>query len=223
MPATPGLTAATQLGVAGVTWEWGRRATDDGDFWTEHSDSVGWRRCRNSPKFDLNKVCPMLVTPKQFGCGLMAVGATLVLSVASAAEPVGAVARIQGSALINQGERYVPASEGMPVKEGDRMFATEGSSAVIRFNDGCQYTLDDTQILTIGATSTCTAGGVVATYPISPIPAAVPAGAGAGLVFAGVAGAVIGGAALVANHNNGNGHGGFPGPQGPTPLPPISP
>lgn len=146
----------------------------------------------------------MSMTSKQLGCGVLAMGATLVLSVASAAEPVGAVARIQGSALINQGERYVPAREGMSVKEGDRMIATEGSSAVIKFNDGCQYTLPDTQVLTVGATSTCAAGGVVASYPVSPMPAAAPGALSPLLGFAAASAAVIGGAAIVANQSNGN-------------------
>jgi hypothetical protein len=165
----------------------------------------------------------MLATSKQLGRGLLAAGATLVLSVASAAEPVGAVARIQGAALINQGERYVPAQEGIPVREGDRMIATQGSSAVIRFNDGCQYTLDDTQVLTIGAMSTCAAGGVVESYSASPIPAQAFGGVAPGIVVAGVAALVIGGAAIVANQNSGGGPNGSPGVQGPAPLPPISP
>jgi len=96
------------------------------------------------------------------------------------------VARIQGTALINQGERYVSAHKGMAVKVGDRLIVTEGSSAVIKFKDGCEYTLDDAQVLTVGPTSTCAGGGVAARYPVNPNPAVAPAAGGAfGGLFAG--------------------------------------
>jgi hypothetical protein len=159
----------------------------------------------------------MMAIPRQLGCGLLAAGATLMLSVASAAEPVGTVARISGAALINQGERYEPAKEGMAIKEGDRMMATEGSSAVIKFKDGCEYTLTDTQVLTVGATSTCRAGGAVA--------AAAPSGLNPGLAFAGAAALVVGGVALVANQNSNNNDGprAAPGPPLITQPTPLSP
>jgi len=124
---------------------------------------------------------------------LLAVWATLVLSSASVAEPVGSVVRIQDSALINQSETYVPAREGMSVKEEDRLIAEQGSSAVIQFTDECQYTLADTRVLAAGATSTGAASGVVASYPPNPHSAAVGAGgaATAGLIAAGVLGTVV--------------------------------
>jgi hypothetical protein len=135
----------------------------------------------------------MLLGRKSVTTAMLAVMATTAFSFASAAEPVGAVARIQGTALISQGEAYVAAREGMPVREGDRMIATEGSSAIIKFADGCQYTLADTQVLTVGGTSTCAAGGTVASYPVNPHPAAAGAGgaATAGLIAAGVLASVV--------------------------------
>jgi len=133
--------------------------------------------------------------------GLLAAVVTAGFSVASAAEPLGAVARIQGSALINQGESYIPAREGMAIKEGDRMIATEGSSAIIKFNDGCHFTLQDNQVLTIGAKSACAAADTVASYPVNPQAAAAPAAMGTGaLVAAGVAAAAIIGI-VIANNN----------------------
>jgi hypothetical protein len=125
--------------------------------------------------------------------GLLAACATMTLSVASAAEPLGTLARIEGSTLINQGEQYVKAREGMALKEGDRLIATEGSSAVIKFNDGCQFTLTDAQVLTVGPKSTCAGGDTVASYPVNPKPAQAPAvsGATAGLIAAGTLGAVV--------------------------------
>jgi len=115
------------------------------------------------------------------------------------------VARIQGSALINQGEQYVSAREGMAVKEGDRLIATEGSSAVIKFNDGCQYTLADTQVLTVGPASTCASSGAVASVPANPKPAMAVA-ATSGLIFAGSLATVVAvGAATGSSGSNNNG------------------
>lgn len=150
-----------------------------------------------------------MITPRQFGICLLAVAGTLGLSVASAAASIGSVARVQGSALINQGERYVPATEGMPVQERDRMIATEGSTAVIKFNDGCQYTLTDNQVLTVGAASTCAAGSTVASYPVTPTPAAALAGfslfgLGAVASVAIVSAVVIGAGVAIADSNSNN-------------------
>jgi hypothetical protein len=88
--------------------------------------------------------------------------ATLALGfgVASAAEPVGAFARINGVAMVSQGARYVKAHEGMPLYDGDRLLVMDGGSAIIKFADGCRYTVHDNEILTIGATSTCASGAV---------------------------------------------------------------
>jgi hypothetical protein len=121
--------------------------------------------------------------------GLLAACATLTLSVASAAEPLGTLARIEGSTLINQGEQYVKAREGMTIKEGDRLIATEGSSAVIKFNDGCLFTLTDTQVLILGPKSTCAGGDAVASHPVDPKPAQIPAAGGAAAGGAAAAGA----------------------------------
>jgi hypothetical protein len=88
--------------------------------------------------------------------------ATLALGfgVASAAQPVGAFARINGIAMVSQGARYVKAHEGTPLYDGDRLLVMDGGSAIIKFTDGCRYTVHDNEILTIGAASTCASGAV---------------------------------------------------------------
>ena len=81
----------------------------------------------------------------------------------SAAEPVGSLARISGTVLVNQGEQYRTGIEGMALRPGDRIMAMSAGSAVIQFSDGCAYDLDDNEVLTIGQTSTCSADTIAKT------------------------------------------------------------
>jgi hypothetical protein len=80
---------------------------------------------------------------------------TLGFGVVSAAEPVGTLSRIEGTAFVSQGAQYVPGREGMALNEGDRVMVMDGGNAIISFTDGCAYSLADNEVLSLGATSTC--------------------------------------------------------------------
>jgi hypothetical protein len=92
---------------------------------------------------------------------------TFALGTASAAESVGTLSRLDGDAVVSQGAQYVKAREGMKLNEGDRFMVMEGGSAVISFADGCEYKLADSELLTLGPTSTC-AANAVGSYKIDP-------------------------------------------------------
>ncbi len=83
------------------------------------------------------------------------------LSLATAAEPVptAKISRVDGNAIASQDARYLPAREGMTLKEGDRLMVLEGSSAIVSFADGCQYTLKDMGVLVVQKMSTCALQG----------------------------------------------------------------
>ncbi|MEA3275989.1 MAG: hypothetical protein U9Q81_11995 [Pseudomonadota bacterium] len=98
---------------------------------------------------------------------IVGAGLTTMLSIASAAEPIANLARIDGVAVVSQGAQYVKGREGMNLKEGDRLMALEGGNAVIEFKDGCRYTLADNELLTIGTKSTC-ATDAVGSYKVDP-------------------------------------------------------
>ena len=95
-----------------------------------------------------------------------------ITGVAVAADPIASLARIDGTVLVNQGQQYVTGREGIALKPGDRIMAMSTGSAVIQFTDGCTYTLDDDEVLTIGETSTCSAD-TVAKQEIGPYYAAI--------------------------------------------------
>ncbi len=93
---------------------------------------------------------------------VMMVGAASLLVLMSvdspASEAMGRLVQIEGTAMISQGERYLPGSEGTFLKEGDRLFALEGSAALLLFADACQYRLGDDHVLDVGLQSPCALG-----------------------------------------------------------------
>jgi hypothetical protein len=81
----------------------------------------------------------------------------LVTIGAASADSIGQIKLVQGSAMISQGAEYVAAREGMQLQELDRILVMEDSTATLAFNDGCEYTMADSEILTVGAESVCAA------------------------------------------------------------------
>ena len=104
--------------------------------------------------------------------------------------------RVEGSALVNQGAEYVPASDGLSLREGDLVMAMDGASATITFSDGCVYKLDENTILTVGAADSCTRGLFMLSQA-NPFPAAT--GLTAGAAFAGLTGLIIAGSAIAGS------------------------
>ena len=101
---------------------------------------------KESPMKPLNTVIQLAAT----GSLVLATSA-----IGAPQDPVGQITRIDGSAMISQGTRYVDALVGMPLRVQDRILVLDGGSALLQFNDGCQYSLEDSEMLTIGTESAC--------------------------------------------------------------------
>lgn len=129
--------------------------------------------------------------------------------------PAGVLKRMEGSVLVNKGETYRSALEGMRLHVGDRIMIMDGASAVVVYSDGCVAEFKQNQIITLREQSTCD-GGMAFTRNQSVLYAA-PLGAGGttyssggglfGMSPAGTAGAfgaagVIGAAALSSRSDN---------------------
>jgi len=82
------------------------------------------------------------------------------LSTASAADTIGAVSRVEGTAFISQDSGYSLVHQGVQVKQGDRLMTTEDSSVILDFSDDCRYTMTGNQVLTLGDVSACAAEAV---------------------------------------------------------------
>jgi hypothetical protein len=95
---------------------------------------------------------------------------------------------IEGSVLINKGEEFVEGTSGGTLGPGDRVMAMDGSSALLRFEDGCDVRVDPGTVVTMGEGSPC-AGWPLLVEQVAPGGLAVGA--------AGTTGAV-GGAGFIA-------------------------
>jgi hypothetical protein len=179
-----------------------------------------------------------MITAIRVARAMTAATLTLGFGVATAANPVGDIARINGVAIVSQGAQYVKAHEGMPLYPGNRFMVMDGGSAVVAFTDGCHHSVGDNEILTIGATSTCASEGAgvdkVKPYeaishvpdasqlvqkaamggPPTPPPEAVAAAAEPGFAWWAplAAFAVVGGTVAVVHNNNNDNHNYYPPP-----------
>ncbi len=90
-------------------------------------------------------------------------------SVVIAAETSAAqLKQIEGSVLVNKGESYRTAVEGMPLQIGDRVMIMDASSTTLVYSDGCVAEFKENQIITVEALSTCE-GGAAASVSKSPL------------------------------------------------------
>ena len=122
---------------------------------------------------------------------LLAAGLAAGFGQAGANDSVATLTELNGIAMVSQGSTYVNATQGMTLRQGDRLMAMEGGSAVVTYADGCVKTLDDNQILTLGDASSCTTGDVAQAAVGPYVAAAGTPPATAGLIAAGIAGTIV--------------------------------
>ena len=65
-----------------------------------------------------------------------------------------------GRVLLNRATAYDPAVKDQRLVKGDRLVVLEGGAITVRFDDGCEQTIDDPSIYTVPSTPPC---GVAAT------------------------------------------------------------
>lgn len=94
---------------------------------------------------------------------------------AQEAGPNSRLVVIEGSVMLNQGERFADAVVDTPTREGDRIMAMESSRAVVKFSDGCDLEVEAGTIVTVPETSPC-AGAVVTVEKVAPTTAVASTG-----------------------------------------------
>lgn len=125
---------------------------------------------------------------------VVALGFVYGASVHAAEEPVAKITTVEGAgALVNDGQRLVSATPGMPLWPGFIVEAPEGGKAVVRYDNGCEIAVEERQRLEIAELDECRklvallSGGAAAVGAGAAI-----AGLGGGLGFvAGTTGAVL--------------------------------
>ncbi len=116
----------------------------------------------------------------------IATGLFSASAVVAAESPAAELKRIQGSVLVNKGEAYRTAVEGMPLQRGDRVMIMDASSMTMVYSDGCIAEFKENQIITVEEVSTCE-GGTAASVSKSPL-YADPMGGGTGGAATGIFG-----------------------------------
>ena len=119
--------------------------------------------------------------------------ALAAISGGAAAADGSVVVEISGSVMVNRGESFVPASNGVQIGQGHQVMAMEGGSAIIRFADNCDLKVEPGTVVTLADRSPC-AGWIPMVEAVGPSNVALGGGAAAG--GAGGAGGGLSGASI---------------------------
>lgn len=74
---------------------------------------------------------------------------------------------IEGNVLVNRGEQFVQGGDGDVLASGDRVMAMEASSALLRYDDGCDVKVEPETVVTLSEGSPC-AGWLLAVESVAP-------------------------------------------------------
>ena len=104
---------------------------------------------------------------KLIATGILGFGLTLASVAFAQGAPVATITKVEGKVQVNQGDGFVPASEGMRLQAGDRVMVGDDSEADLKYDDECKRDVDENRIATVGDKSPC-AGGVLAEQALEP-------------------------------------------------------
>jgi hypothetical protein len=92
-----------------------------------------------------------------------ALGSSLAFSALAADAPAPNATFLEGKGrvLVNQGEEFKPAVKGMRLKPGDRIMVQDDGEAKIKFDDDCEYEVEENKISTMPDRSPCAGGSPV--------------------------------------------------------------
>jgi len=97
-----------------------------------------------------------MVTTKKLSVLAAVCALTASIGVAQAAEDSAVLQQVRGTVLVNQGESYLTASEGMTVRVGDQLMVMEQGSAILTYADGCAIPVTQDAVVTVEpATVSC--------------------------------------------------------------------
>jgi hypothetical protein len=90
------------------------------------------------------------------------VAAGLLCSAAIAEVNVAQVQSFQGKVLINQGNGFNLAANGLSLKPGDKILVSKEASAIVTYANGCQVSISEPKVLTVSKAAPCPAGAKIA-------------------------------------------------------------
>lgn len=89
---------------------------------------------------------------------VMAIAAFGLAGSALAGSSVGTLAQTEGTVLVNQGKQFITAQPNQALTAGDRIMVMEGSTASIKFADGCVRVISSGSLAMLSAGASCNAG-----------------------------------------------------------------
>ena len=90
------------------------------------------------------------------------------------------IIRVSGQTMAEREVGYLPVTEGMSLRAGERVMALAESTAVLLFSNGCSYRLQPNEILDIGSQSPCCLAALATQQ--NPIKALSAVAAGAAII-----------------------------------------
>lgn len=133
--------------------------------------------------------------------GAVAAATLAVASVAQAENQGTVLTGLQAPVMVNQGDSYRAATEGMTLSAGDRVMAMNGGSAAIAYPNGCTAAIGSNELVRVDTGEACaTSSADAGTYQqAGSAGGAGGAGGGSAVVteLAIVGGALLGGVAVI--------------------------
>lgn len=86
---------------------------------------------------------------------MLALGFALSASAADVRPPFATLTEVTGQVSVNQGEEFAPAANGIRLMRGDRVMAQIDSTAIIKYDDDCEFRVEANTILTLRGESPC--------------------------------------------------------------------
>lgn len=134
--------------------------------------------------------------------GAVAAATLAVVSVAQAENQGTVLTGLQAPVMVNQGDSYRAATEGMTLSAGDRVMAMNGGSAAIAYPNGCTAAIGSNELVRVDTGEACaTSSADAGTYQQAGGSGGGAGGAGGGsgvlTELAIVGGALLGGVAVI--------------------------
>jgi hypothetical protein len=97
-----------------------------------------------------------------YSLAVLAAGMCFAAGSAVAGETLATLSKVQSPVMVNQGDAYVPARDGMKLGNGDQLLVMQGGAALVNYATGCELRLGGNEVLRIAATDACSAPSVAA-------------------------------------------------------------
>lgn len=82
-------------------------------------------------------------------------GLAAVTAYADPVQQLASLASVDGKIMVNKGHGFVSAKPGMPLIDGDRIIALEGSRAAVVYPDGCVTQIKENSLLALEKGAGC--------------------------------------------------------------------